>query len=218
MNIKLLPKVKKRITDEFGAYIDKNKLYVPPENYEIVIKTITYLMKGEKCYFCGEDLTKNNRTLDHLYSKDYGGITITNNLVPCCKDCNSKKRNLNEKEFYRYNAIKHDAQKIQEFWAEFYLKHEHDRKNFGVTLPDNWYTLKKEFEVLALVSSNDRYKKSKEYLRIAKLYEIYNRICKPVVISGNNVVLDGFLALMFAKNLPEKVEVPFVTLDNVISI
>ena len=69
-----------------------------------------------------------------------------------------------------------------------------------------------------LFTSDDRYKKSRAYIRISELYKMYNRICKPVVITRNNVVVDGFLALMFAKNLQEKVEAPFVILDNVIAI
>lgn len=220
MNIKLPGRVDKRTTDRYGAYIEKEVLYLPQQYFEEVMKALTYQIKeSETCYFCGAKLTKANRTLDHLFPRDYGGITVTNNLVPCCKECNSeKKRNLNETEFRIYNEIKNNPQLLQEFWKEFYEKHECDRKNFGVTLPYNWYTLKKEFRVLAVVTSDDRYKKSKQYLRIAELYEIYNRICKPVVITRNNVVVDGFLALMFAKNLQQKVEIPFVILENVIAI
>ena len=220
MIVKLPGRVDKRITDEYGAYIKKGILYLPQGNFEEVMKALTYQIKGNQvCYFCGTSLTKDNRTLDHLYPRDYGGITVPNNLVPCCKTCNSeKKRNLNEIEYRRYSEVKNNPQLAQEFWREYYARHECDRRNLGVTLPHDWYTLKNDFSVLALVKSDDKYKKSRQYIRINELYEMYNRICKPVVITRNNVVVDGILALMFAKNLQEKVEIPFVILENGIAI
>lgn len=72
--------------------------------------------------------------------------------------------------------------------------------------------------MLVQINSTDSYKKTSQYIRVTELYETYGSICKPVVITSNHVVVDGFLALMLAKNLPNKVKVPFVTLDNVIAI
>ena len=45
-------------------------------------------------HICGNPLTSSTRSLDHLYPRDYGGISVPNNLVPCCKDCNGKKNNF----------------------------------------------------------------------------------------------------------------------------
>ena len=49
-------------------------------------------------------------------------------------------------------------------------------------------------------------------------YETYGKICKPIVVSQNRFVLDGFTALLVAKNLGLNIPLPFITLENVIVI
>ena len=218
MNPKKPGKVNRRITDDLGAFIKNDILYIRYDKFEETMRALAYQMKGDEiCYYCGAKLTKNNRTLDHLYPRDYGGISIVDNLVPCCKQCNTRKRNLNEEEFRTIDKLQSDFKALYEYEKEVNLTHEQNRRCFGVSIPYNWYELKKDYEVLAPVLSGDEYKRNKGYIRIAKLYEQYGRICKPVVVTKNNIVVDGFLALMFAKNLSEKVEVPFITLENVIA-
>lgn len=44
---------------------------------------------GEKCWYCGEKLTKSTFTVDHFIpNKDHS----IENLRPACKSCNSRKR------------------------------------------------------------------------------------------------------------------------------
>lgn len=217
MNIELPERFDKR-DDGIDAYIIDGQLFVSRTDFEKVMYQLTYEMKGEDtCYYCGRKLNPSNRTLDHLYPKDYGGISIPNNMVPSCKKCNGLKGNLNEEEFREYQRILQETpEQKTHFLMDMQVKHSQIRKNFGIDLPQNWYSLLKEYEVLAPISSVDRYKSSKKYIRISDLYETYRRICKPVVVSQNNIVLDGFMALMFAKNLPFKIEIPFVKLENVI--
>ena len=46
---------------------------------------------------------KEEMTIDHVYPADFGGPTITNNLLPSCKGCNNKKRNmLYNESLYKY--------------------------------------------------------------------------------------------------------------------
>ena len=224
MNIKLPRRIDKRITEEYGAYLAPNRgkervLYVPQAMFEKTMYALTYQMKGDDiCYYCGNPLTSSTRSLDHLYPRDYGGISVPNNLVPCCKDCNGKKNNFTEEEYYRFKAVKYDYELKKAFLEEISKKHEEIRRKEGIILPREWYTLQRDYNVLVQINSTDSYKKSNQYIRVTELYETYGRICKPVVITSNHVVVDGFLALMLAKNLPNKVKVPFITLENVIAI
>lgn len=83
------------------AYIKDGNLFCENNiSFERLMYHITYVLRGKDiCYYCGCDLNEKNRTLDHMYPRDFGGVSITNNLVPCCIDCNQKKNNLTLEEF-----------------------------------------------------------------------------------------------------------------------
>lgn len=56
--------------------------------------------KQKKCPYCLIELTKDNATKDHMIPKSRGGKGLSDNIVICCKDCNSKKANLTPLEFF----------------------------------------------------------------------------------------------------------------------
>lgn len=41
-------------------------------------------------------------TMDHLVPVARGGMSVKSNVVPCCKDCNTKKRQLLPLEWDEY--------------------------------------------------------------------------------------------------------------------
>jgi 5-methylcytosine-specific restriction protein A len=46
------------------------------------------------CHYCGLKIAHRNITMDHLVPLARGGRSTKNNLVPSCKDCNNKKKNM----------------------------------------------------------------------------------------------------------------------------
>lgn len=92
------------------------------------------------------------------------------------------------------------------------------RKERGVLLPKEWYEMRKEYSVLTVITSERPFKESRKYQRVIEMYETYGKICKPIVVSQNRFVLDGFSVLLAAKNLGMKIPLPFITLENVIVI
>jgi len=44
------------------------------------------------CYYCKKKFPVQDLTMDHLIPLIRGGKSIKANLVPACKDCNSKKK------------------------------------------------------------------------------------------------------------------------------
>ena len=44
------------------------------------------------CHDCGKAVGAENRTLDHVIPVARGGRTTRGNCVPCCKDCNNRKK------------------------------------------------------------------------------------------------------------------------------
>jgi len=55
-----------------------------------------------KCYFCCRKTLFKNLTMDHLVPLARGGLSTKDNLVPCCKDCNNKKKNMLPLEWEEY--------------------------------------------------------------------------------------------------------------------
>ena len=44
------------------------------------------------CQHCQKKVPPAQLTMDHLVPLARGGLSVKNNLVPCCKECNSKKK------------------------------------------------------------------------------------------------------------------------------
>lgn len=58
-----------------------------------------------KCYYCGCEVEEGKRTVDHLQPVSRGGLTVENNLVMACKDCNIEKDFLTEEEYKEVKTL-----------------------------------------------------------------------------------------------------------------
>ena len=89
------------------AYTENEILYINGRvNFDDLMYTITYSVKGyEKCFYCGKALGHNKRTIDHMYPRVFGGISIPNNMVPSCSSCNSRKSCLTTEQFLKWNKL-----------------------------------------------------------------------------------------------------------------
>lgn len=60
------------------------------------------------CYYCGRKVPPAELTLDHIVPLIRGGKSVRGNIVPACKECNSRKKYLLPLEWDRYvesNAV-----------------------------------------------------------------------------------------------------------------
>lgn len=44
------------------------------------------------CYYCNREVGYVNLTMDHIIPLARGGRSTKDNLVPCCKQCNNRKK------------------------------------------------------------------------------------------------------------------------------
>jgi 5-methylcytosine-specific restriction protein A len=44
------------------------------------------------CHYCQQKVPSQDLTMDHLVPLARGGLSVKNNLVPACRDCNAKKK------------------------------------------------------------------------------------------------------------------------------
>jgi len=56
------------------------------------------------CYYCGRKVSKEELTMDHKIPLSLGGTSTRDNIVPACKECNTKKKNLPPWEWEEYLA------------------------------------------------------------------------------------------------------------------
>ena len=54
------------------------------------------------CYYCRRQVGHRALTMDHLVPLGRGGTSIRGNVVPACKDCNTRKKSLLPIEWQEY--------------------------------------------------------------------------------------------------------------------
>lgn len=54
------------------------------------------------CHYCANNFIPSELTMDHVIPLSRGGKSQKFNLVPCCKECNTKKRQLLPFEWEEY--------------------------------------------------------------------------------------------------------------------
>jgi 5-methylcytosine-specific restriction protein A len=55
-----------------------------------------------KCYYCNRIFNPKDLTIDHIVPIVRGGRSTKSNIVPACKECNSKKKYLLPIEWEEY--------------------------------------------------------------------------------------------------------------------
>lgn len=55
---------------------------------------------GWRCVYCGDHVSQENATLDHVVPKAQGGSRSHKNLVLACGECNQRKAAMSVQEFY----------------------------------------------------------------------------------------------------------------------
>lgn len=66
-----------------------------------------YIADGWRCFYCHREMrdaapnTANSPTLDHLLPRSAGGTNAADNLVMCCRSCNSTRGDMYLSDWYR---------------------------------------------------------------------------------------------------------------------
>ncbi|MDH3974813.1 MAG: HNH endonuclease [Deltaproteobacteria bacterium] len=54
------------------------------------------------CYYCRRPFHPSELTMDHIVPVIRGGKSVKSNVVPCCKECNNKKKHMLPSEWGEY--------------------------------------------------------------------------------------------------------------------
>ncbi|MBF0201003.1 MAG: HNH endonuclease [Desulfamplus sp.] len=64
------------------------------------------------CHYCRGNFLPAELTMDHIVPMVRGGRSVKNNVVPCCKECNTKKKHMLPLEWEEYMNSLADSQNI----------------------------------------------------------------------------------------------------------
>lgn len=76
-----------------------------------IVKELVWDKTDGKCWYCGVTLDEDHRklngfTTDHIEAKCNGGEHRLENLVPCCRQCNSGKSGMNLENYRLSKTLK----------------------------------------------------------------------------------------------------------------
>lgn len=217
MNV-LLPKTP-FVYNNGAAVVEGNFLYIyRPVDFNDLMYALTYEIYRDdmRCFYCGEPLTEKQRTLDHRLPVDLGGPSLTNNLVPTCRKCNSTKGNLTEEQFKKFMRFsKPEEAKLYRLGIE--RGHKEIRQGKKIIPPEWLCPPDYPLNVIKMRMHVD-VPLGRGYNSIKRKHNKYGAILRPVIISANKELLDGFNVCLFAKghNCWEKVSI--IKLDNVVTM
>ncbi len=179
-----------------------------------LVYELTYQIKGGKhrCLYCNSIIVNNKVTLDHLYPQDFGGLTITNNLLPCCQKCNAEKSNMTAKEYKMFLNYKQLGEE-KNYFKSLQKKKEAIRYLNKYQVPESWLCEYGISNILVLFKLDNPEDYSK-YRKVKNFYEQYGYFQKPILLDRNGFLLDGFYNVIYAK----KHKIRFlkaIKLDNV---
>ena len=197
-----------------SAYVKNDILYVSGYiSFEDLMYTITYMVKGyDKCYYCGCELTDKNRTLDHMYPRRWGGISIPENLVPSCKNCNRDKMDMSYDQFMQYRKLKTKTDK-EKFYKKCLEANFKVLRRSRFVLNSNWLSVYDIQELLRYMKFNNLEKTKSSNL--AAYYRNWGQYTHPIIVSSNGWVFKGRHILHHAKKIKRK-SVMAIVLDNVV--
>lgn len=164
---------------------------------EKMMYAMAYQKYGHYCYYCGKSLDKKTRSIDHKIPLNFGGISILPNLVPSCKDCNEEKSNLTDVE-YQYWKNLTDYEEQRRYRLKCLGNHEKEKILRGTCLPQEWFE-HKTTKIFVDISVEDSIK-GKRYNTAEENLLKYGHFDKPIVVSDNGILLDGFITMWLAKN------------------
>jgi 5-methylcytosine-specific restriction protein A len=91
--------------DDFGGYgVDDSVIRQEKSKAREMRKSRWWQQKISfgKCHYCSCEFPPKKLTMDHVVPLARGGRSTKGNIVPCCKDCNTTKKNMLPLEWEEY--------------------------------------------------------------------------------------------------------------------
>ena len=172
------------------AYVKDDILYIRgPVAWQKVAYNLTFAMKGKKvCRYCGKAIKRRKATIDHMFPRNIGGVSIPINLLPSCSSCNSNKSDLTYHQYKIYRTL--DERKRSEYKNKINEHNEQMRYKKGFDLPKKWVE-QADIRLIKARSIPENGRKQTKYRRVNRFVKNYHHVPNPLVISQNYFLLEG---------------------------
>ena len=152
-----------------SAFVDNGILKIRWDvSFRKAMTELTYQMKGRgRCCYCKELIPEDEITIDHMYPQEFGGPTITNNMLPSCKKCNNEKGNLNTSQYKAYLKAK-KLGRVEGFRKEIKKYQDYTRQFNDFNIPIEWLTEKRIYQLIVVFNMQENYKGKNKQLNQRK--------------------------------------------------
>jgi 5-methylcytosine-specific restriction protein A len=99
---------KTRMHDPFAIHLEDSDLKREKQKARDLRKSQWWKRRCSKgiCSYCNEPTSPGDLTMDHVVPISRGGKSIKGNVVPCCKECNTRKKELLPMEWEQFISNK----------------------------------------------------------------------------------------------------------------
>lgn len=207
------------------AYIENGVLRYISDQVSLcqVMPYIAYALNEKKyCAYCGKQIkNKKEFTIDHVVPQDFGGPTISNNLILSCSKCNNEKGNMTKEEYDEFKRIKKSIapKKLKRFKEELQIRQRKRRERGELVIPEEWITRMKVEDIATktIEVRGTQYKSFKRYLKVKKFYNKYGYFRNFPIVDKNYRLLEGWSQIQICRDMDLK-EVDVIVLENVIGV
>lgn len=95
---------KNTTTDPFAVHLETTDLKREKQKARDLRNSQWWKRKCAKgiCHYCGRKTPPADLTMDHIIPMSRGGKTVKGNVVPACKECNNRKKQLLPMEWEQF--------------------------------------------------------------------------------------------------------------------
>ena len=95
---------KKKPYDPFAIHLEETDLKREKQKARDLRKSQWWKRRCAKsiCSYCNQPTAPGELTMDHVVPISRGGKSVKGNVVPCCKECNTRKKGLLPMEWEQF--------------------------------------------------------------------------------------------------------------------
>jgi len=118
----------------YNRELERRNLQLSKEIQKKDLREMVYKKTDGKCIYCGVDFGTGQQQycIDHIVALKNWGDNSIDNLIPCCKSCNSTKGPKTLEEF-RFEMLKKSGRYFTKNQVEYL-------RSIGIELPEAKYT------------------------------------------------------------------------------